>query len=115
MIRQDILQRFPGLFATRKVNGRDIDVEETIAMLTRELRPEIAEALTARRRLLQSSEPVRKKYGWPRWDETFQDPVSSRPGFVNGWASFGMGSSSLSRQRHSLSRPKKLSISPCTM
>ncbi len=79
MIRQDILQRFPGLFATRKVNGRDIDVEETIAMLTRELRPEIAAALTARRRLLESREPVRKKYGWPRWDETFQDPVSGKP------------------------------------
>lgn len=79
MIRQDILQRFPGLFATRKVNGRDIDVEETIAMLTRELRPEIAAALTARRRLLQSSEPVRKKYAWLRWDETFQDPVNGKP------------------------------------
>ena len=79
MIRQDILQRFPDLFATRKVNGRDVDVEETIAMLTRELRPEIAAALTARRGLLQSSEPVRKKYAWPRWDETFQDPVSGKP------------------------------------
>ena len=79
MIRQDILERFPGLFATRKVNGRDIDVEETIAMLTRELRPEIAAALTARRRLLQSSESVRKKYGWLKWDETFQDPVSGKP------------------------------------
>ena len=79
MIRQDILQRFPDLFATRKVNGRDVDVEETIAVLTRDLRPEIAAALTARRRLLQSSEPVRKKYAWPRWDETFQDPVSGKP------------------------------------
>ena len=47
MIRQDILQGFPDLFATRKVNGRDIDVEETIATLTRELRPEIAAALIA--------------------------------------------------------------------
>jgi malate synthase len=79
MIHQDILQRFPDLFATRKVNGRDIDVEETIAMLTRELRPEIAAALTARRRLLQSLEPVRKKYAWPRWEETFPDPVGGKP------------------------------------
>ena len=39
-------------------------------------------------------------------------PVSSKPGFVNGWASFGMGTSSLSRHRHSLSRPRKLSIRP---
>ena len=72
MIRQDILQRFPDLFGTKKVNGRDINVEETIAALTRELRPEIAAALTARRRLLQSSEPVRKRYAWPKWDETFR-------------------------------------------
>ena len=79
MIRQDILQRFPDLFAARKVNGRDLDVEETIAVLTRELRPEIAAALTARRRLLESPEPVRKKYAWPKWDETFSDPVSGKP------------------------------------
>jgi len=76
MIRQDIVQRFPDLFGTKKVNGREIDVEETIAMLTRELRPEIATALTARRELLQSLEPVREKYAWPKWDEGFEDPVS---------------------------------------
>ncbi|MGZ5428110.1 MAG: malate synthase, partial [Thermoanaerobaculia bacterium] len=79
MIRQDILRRFPDLFAARKVNGRDINVDETIAMLTRELRPEIATALAARRRLLQSSEPVRKRYAWPKWGEIFEDPVSGRP------------------------------------
>ena len=78
MIRQDILQRFPDLFRTRKVNGRDVDVEETIATLTRELRPEIAKALTARRRLLQSSEPVRKRYAWPKWDESFEVVVRAR-------------------------------------
>jgi malate synthase len=78
MIRQDILQRFPDLFGTKKVNGRDIDVEETIATLTRELRPEIATALTARRKLLQSPEPVRKKYAWPKWTESFEDPVSGK-------------------------------------
>ena len=72
MIRQDILQRFPDLFGTKKVNGRDVNVEETIAALTRELRPEIAAVLTARRELLQSPEPVRKKYAWPNWDETFR-------------------------------------------
>src|ERR1035437_3345859 len=78
MIRQDILQRFPDLFGTKKVNGREIDVEETIATLTRELRPEIATALTARRKLLQSPEPVRKKYAWPKWTESFEDPVSGK-------------------------------------
>src|SRR5208283_5537629 len=78
MIRQDIVQRFPDLFETKKVNGREIDVEETIATLTRELRPEIATALTARRELLQSPEPVRQKYAWPKWDESFEDPVSGK-------------------------------------
>ncbi|HMA28421.1 MAG TPA: malate synthase, partial [Thermoanaerobaculia bacterium] len=78
MIRQDILQRFPDLFAARNVNGRPVDVDGTIAMLTRELRPQIATALTARRLLLQSSEPVRKRYAWPEWDESFQDPVSGK-------------------------------------
>src|SRR6266849_4008504 len=44
-----------------------------------------------------------------------QGPVSSKPGFVKGWASFGMGTSSLSRQRHSPSRPRTLSIRPWTI
>jgi malate synthase len=78
MIRQDIVRTFPDLFGKKKVNGRDIDVEETITVLTRELRPAIAAALTARRSLLGSPEPVRKRYGWPAWDETFEDPVSGR-------------------------------------
>jgi malate synthase len=76
MIREDILQQFPELFASKKVNGRDVNVEETIATLTRELRPAIAEALNARRTLLESAEPVRRKYAWPRWEETFEDPVT---------------------------------------
>jgi len=78
MIREDILQQFPELFGTKNVNGGNINVEETIATLTRELRPAIADVLNARRTLLQSSEPVRSKYGWPRWDESFEDPISGR-------------------------------------
>lgn len=73
MIREDILQNFPDLFGAKKVNGREVNVQETIASLTRELRPEIAAALTARHELLQSPAPVRKKYAWPNWDETFAD------------------------------------------
>ncbi|MGC2107865.1 MAG: malate synthase [Candidatus Korobacteraceae bacterium] len=76
MIREDILQQFPELFGTKTVNGRDVNVEETITTLTRELRPAFAEALNARRALLESSEPVRRKYAWPQWDESFEDPVS---------------------------------------
>jgi malate synthase len=76
MIREDILQRFPDLFGTKKVNGREVHVEQAIATLTRELGPEIAAALTARRALLQSPAPVSKKYAWPKWDDKFEDPVS---------------------------------------
>jgi malate synthase len=79
MIRQDILQKFPELFGAKQVNGRKVDVDETIATLTRELEPAIEAALTARRVLLQSPEPVAVKYAWPGWDETFEDPVSGKP------------------------------------
>jgi malate synthase len=78
MIREDIVQKFPELFGSKKVNGRELNVETTIDVLTRELRPEIAAALTARRELLQSDAPVAKKYGWPNWDETFTDPISAQ-------------------------------------
>jgi malate synthase len=78
MIRQDILQKFPDLFGVKKVNGHEVNVEETIATLTRELRPEIAAALSARRAILQSPAPVREKYAWPKWDEKFEDPVSGK-------------------------------------
>jgi malate synthase len=78
MIREDILQKFPDLFGTKKVNGREVNVEQTIATLTRELGPEIAAALTARRALLQSPATVSKKYAWPNWDDTFEDPVSGQ-------------------------------------
>ena len=78
-VREDILQKFPDLFGTKTVNGRDVSVEETIGLLTRELRPEIVATLTARRLLLESPEPVTKKYAWPKWDEKFDDPVSGRP------------------------------------
>ena len=70
MIREDILQKFPDLFGSKPVNGREINVEQTIDTLTRELRPDIAAALTARRLLLQAEAPVTKKYAWPSWDET---------------------------------------------
>ncbi|HEV2722861.1 MAG TPA: malate synthase [Thermoanaerobaculia bacterium] len=79
MIREDILQAFPELFGSKTVNGRQVDVEQTIAALTRALRPRIAAALNARRALLQSPLPVREKYAWPKWDDSFDDPVSGRP------------------------------------
>lgn len=79
MIREDILQQFSDLFGIKKVNGREVNVEETIATLTRELRPAIADALNARRAQLESSEPVRTKYAWPQWDESFDDPITGRP------------------------------------
>jgi malate synthase len=77
-IRQDILQGFPELFGTKTTNGREINVEQAIATLTRELGPEIAAALTARRALLQSPASVSEKYAWPKLDDTFEDPVTGR-------------------------------------
>jgi malate synthase len=79
MIREDILQKFPELFGTKKVNGREVNIDQTITTLTRELGPEIATALNARRALLESPEPVRKKYAWPEWNDAFEDPVSGQP------------------------------------
>ena len=78
MIREEILQKFPDLFGTKRVNGREINVEHTISALTRELGPDIAAALTSRRALLESPMPVSKKYAWPEWDDTFEDAVSGR-------------------------------------
>ena len=78
LVRDDILRQFPDLFGTKKVNGREVNIQETIATLTRELGPEIGAALTARRVLLHSSAAVRKKYAWPKWDERFADPVTGQ-------------------------------------
>jgi malate synthase len=79
MIRPDILQQYPDLFGKKRVNGRELDVQETISTLTRELRPEIARALAARRELLAAPAPVPKKYAWAAWDESFDDPVTGKP------------------------------------
>ncbi|HVJ04685.1 MAG TPA: malate synthase [Candidatus Saccharimonadales bacterium] len=79
MIREDILQSYPELFGTKKVGGREVNVEQTIAALTRELNPAIARALSGRRAILQSAVPVREKYAWPKWDERFEDPITGKP------------------------------------
>jgi len=78
MIREDIFRKFPDLFGTKTMNGREVNVEQAIATLTRELGPEIATALTARRALLQSPAPVREKYAWPKWNDTFEDPATGK-------------------------------------
>ncbi|HEX2713702.1 MAG TPA: malate synthase, partial [Candidatus Acidoferrales bacterium] len=78
MIREDIIQKFPNLFGTKKVNGRQANIEQAIATLTRDLGPEIAAALSARRAVLQSPAPVKEKYAWPKWGDTFEDPVSGK-------------------------------------
>ncbi|MGE5322624.1 MAG: malate synthase [Actinomycetota bacterium] len=76
MVRKDVLERFPELFGSKTVNGRQVNVEEAITTLSRELRPHIAAALSARQKMLASPAPVREKYGWPNWDEKFDDPVT---------------------------------------
>jgi malate synthase len=78
IVREDILQTFPKLFGTKTINGRKVNVEQEIAALEKELHPEIVTALTARRALLHSSTPVREKYAWPKWDDTFEDPVTEK-------------------------------------
>jgi malate synthase len=78
MIREDILQKFPELFGSRTINGQRVNVEETISTLAMELDPDIAAALTARAALLKSSAPVRERYAWPKWDDTFEDPVTGQ-------------------------------------
>jgi len=78
MVHEDIHQRFPELFGAKKVNGRDVNVEEAITSLTREFRPAIAAALTARREILSSPAPTREKYAWPKWDDAYEDPVSGK-------------------------------------
>lgn len=79
VVRADVLQQFPALFGSKRVNGREVHVEETIAALTRQVEPEIAAALTARRALLQSAAPVASRYAWPAWDQPFDDAVTGRP------------------------------------
>jgi malate synthase len=76
IIREDILRNFPRLFGTKTIKGRKVNVEREIAALAQELHPEIVAALTARRALLHATAPVREKYAWPKWDDTFEDPVT---------------------------------------
>lgn len=78
VVREDILQGFPGLFGTKTINGRKVDVEKEIAVLAQELHPHMAAALNARRELLNSPAPTREKYAWPKWDDTFEDPVTEQ-------------------------------------
>jgi malate synthase len=78
LVRDDIKQSFPQLFASKQVNGRTINIEQAIETLTRELRPLIEAALSARRALLESAEPVQRKYSWPDWNRSFEDPVGGR-------------------------------------
>jgi malate synthase len=63
----------------RDSRGHSPEVSKpTIAALTRELSPDIAAALSARRVLLESPAPVNQKYAWPEWDDTFEDPVKGQ-------------------------------------
>ena len=80
MVREDILQRFPELFGKKRVNGREVDVEQTIATLTRELRPEIARRADRapqhpRRRRSRCARSTRGRAGRRRFD----DPVGGKP------------------------------------
>jgi malate synthase len=77
MIRADLLKTFPELFGKQRVNGRELDVDDVISTLTRELRPAITAALAARRELLASPAPVTQRFAWLGWDEKLDDPVTN--------------------------------------
>ncbi|HUJ13507.1 MAG TPA: malate synthase [Thermoanaerobaculia bacterium] len=115
MIRDDVKRDFPSLFGKKTVNGRAVDVEQTIETLTRELRPAIADALNARRKLLQSPAPVREKYGWPKWDETFEDAAGQRRTFrdiVQGMIDNFLGRDSALRWRLNADVPAPADADP---
>ena len=50
-VRPDILQKYSDLFGTKTVNGRQVNVEELIARLTRSTRGEFASLMQARHQL----------------------------------------------------------------
>jgi len=50
-VRPDILQKYSDLFGTKTVNGRQVNVEELIARLTRSARGEFASLMQARHQL----------------------------------------------------------------
>ena len=117
MIREDLRRDFASLFGKQSVNGRTIDVDETIETLTRELRPAIAAALNARREILNSRAPVREKYGWPKWDESFEDATGQRRTFreiVQGMIDNFLGRDSKLRWRLNTEVPVPADANPLT-
>jgi malate synthase len=74
-VDENVRLQFGHLFGIKRVNGREISVEDTIGTLTAMFLPNLREALTERRRLLDSGEPVRRRYALPSMDEVFEDPV----------------------------------------
>jgi len=68
-----VLKEYGDLLGEIVVNGRRVSVEGLIEELTRISRPEINEAIRARREWLERRESVRIKGAFPRWDEEFID------------------------------------------
>jgi malate synthase len=75
-VRRDVAMRYTHLFGEKLVNGRQVSVEEAIALLYLEVKDLWAKALRLRRGLLDSGDPVRKRYALPGWEEVYEDPVS---------------------------------------
>ena len=75
-VAEEIARAFPELFGDKTVGDYRINVEATIARLSEEFEPGFTEALHRRRALLDSEGRVRERYAFPRWEETFEDPVS---------------------------------------
>ena len=78
VLREDIRKRFPDLFGDRIINGRKLNVEQTIGILFNDLYGDIARVLSERMRILESKERVSEKYAIPSWEDRFLDTVSGQ-------------------------------------
>ena len=78
VIGEGVRKLFPDLFGSKMVDGRSVNVEETIGILYNELNEAIEQALTERRRVLESKISVSEKYSIPKWEEKFHDPVTGQ-------------------------------------
>ncbi|MBI4971664.1 MAG: hypothetical protein HZC17_07500, partial [Candidatus Omnitrophica bacterium] len=63
-IRGDVARQFPGLFGLKKVNGRDISVEQTIAYLTGQTSKDFERVLSERAKLIDRVAKGEEKYGF---------------------------------------------------
>jgi malate synthase len=72
-IQPEILKTHAGIFGDKKVNGRTLHVESTIASLTQAFRGEFRSLLASRARFLKSVREGAAKYAFPEMDQVYTD------------------------------------------